>query len=420
MRIPIMKSIPSVPAPVRKTAMALTLALLAIFGPAPAPVQAQNLFSAAIRVNDDAITVYELEQRTQFLRLLAAPGDPNEMARNVLIEERLKKQVLATTNIEASPEDIEAGIEEFAARTELSAQAFVEALENGGVSRETLRDFVGMGILWRQYVSARFLDQARPDDAEIDRAIGLARQGGVRVLLSEVIIPITPQSQAQAQSIAQQISDSRGPDAFSASATQYSASQSRANGGEMDWLALADLPAGLRPIILAMVPGENTPPISLPNAVAVFRMRAIQGSVAPTPRYASIDYARYYIAGGRSPEALALAQSVRNRADTCNDLYGIAKDQPEQVLERQTQNPGNIARDIARELAKLDTGEFSTALTRDNGQTLVLLMLCGRTAVQAQNATREEVALSLTQARLDFLSAAFLGQLEADALIVEQ
>lgn len=404
--------------PLRRAATAASVALLAVFGPGPG--QAQNLFSAAILVNDDAITYYELEQRAQFLRLLAAPGDPDKQARDVLIEERLKKQVLATTEIAVSPEDIQAGIEEFATRTELSATAFVEALANGGVSRETLRDFVGMGILWRQYVSAEFLAQARPSDADIDRAISLAGPGSVRVLLSEIIIPITPQTQAQAQSIALQISESRGPDAFSAAATQYSASQSRANGGEMDWLPITDLPAGLRPLFLAMTPGENTAPISLPNAIAVFRLRAIQESVVPTTRYASIDYASYYIAGGRSPEALAIAQSVRNRADSCNDLYGIAKGQPEQVLERRSQSPGSIAHDMARELAKLDAGEISTALTRDNGQTLVLLMLCGRTAMQARDATREEVALSLTQERLEFLSGAFLTQLEADATIIER
>ncbi len=420
MRLQLLTRLKSHLMPARLGALALALAGALLALSVPTAGQAQNLFSPAILVNEDAITYYELQQRAQFLRLLAAPGDPDELAREVLIEERLKKQVAQGSEIEINAEDIEAGIAEFAARTELSAAQFVKALADGGVDRETLRDFVRMGILWRQYVSAEFLGHARPTDAEIDRALGQAGKGGIRVLLSEIIIPITPQTTAQAEAVARQISETRGADAFAAAAAQYSAAATRANGGKMNWMSLDDLPAGLQPLFLAMVPGENTAPIPLPNAIAIFRLRGIQESAVPAPRYARIDYARYHIAGGRSPEALAIAQSVRDRADACDDLYGIARDQPAEVLERHSRRPGDIPRDIALELAKLDVGEFSTALTSNQGQTLVLLMLCARTTTQTANTPREEIAQALTQARLEFLSGALLDQLKADALIIER
>ncbi len=332
----------------------------------------------------------------------------------------MKQQALAIAGIEIGPEEVETGIEEFAARTDLSSEEFVKALEQGGVSRETLRDFVEIGILWRDYVSARFLAQARPTPEEIDRALGRSGSGGVRVLLSEIIIPVTPQTLAQAEELAEQIAQTPGADAFAASAAQYSAAETRANGGNMDWISLNALPAGLRPLILGLVPGENTAPIALPNAVAIFRMRGIQETGLPSPNYSAIDYATYFIAGGRTPEALGIAQSVRNRVDTCDDLYGVARGQPAEVLERQSKKPSEIPRDISLELAKLDPGEISTALTTKSGQTLVLLMLCGRTNAQAQDATREEIAQALTSQRLEVLATSLLDQLEADALIVDK
>jgi len=288
------------------------------------------------------------------------------------------------------------------------------------VSSETLRDFVEIGILWREYVQGRYLSQARPSEEEIDRALGRSGSGGVRVLLSEIIIPITPQTLAQAEALAEQISQTPGEDAFAASATQYSASDTRTNGGKMDWISLNDLPAGLRPVILALTPGKNTSPIALPNAVAIFQMRGIQETSTPAPRYGSIDYATYYISGGRTPEALAIAGFVRQQIDTCDDLYGIAKGQPAEVLERVTKKPGEIPRDIALELAKLDIDEISTTLTSKSGQTLVLLMLCGRTTTQALEASREEIAQALTTQRLELLSNSLLDQLEADALIINK
>ena len=47
-----------------------------------------------------------------------------------------------------------------------------------------------------------------------------------------------------------------------------------------------------------------TQPISLPNAVALFQLRDIEEVDAPDPDYSAIEYARYFIPGGRSEAAL--------------------------------------------------------------------------------------------------------------------
>ena len=139
------------------------------------PALAQSAFSPAIVVNEDVITWFELDQRAQFLRLLRVPGDPDEEARKTLIEDKLKRQSIGEAGITVAPEDVKDGIEKFASRTELSAEEFIKALEQGGVAYETLRDFTEISLAWRENISARFLSKARPTDAEIDRALG---QGG--------------------------------------------------------------------------------------------------------------------------------------------------------------------------------------------------------------------------------------------------
>jgi len=111
--------------------------------------------------------------------------------------------------------------------------------------------------------------------------------------------------------------------------------------------------------------------------MALFQLRDIEETKAPNPEFAAIEYAAYYIAGGRTEAALAEAQRIAGRVDRCDDLYGIAKGQDPSVLERGAKKPSEIPSDIALELARMDPGETSTTLTRANGQTLVLLMLCG-------------------------------------------
>lgn len=400
----------------RPVAPALAVVLLAQTAP---PVSAQSLFSPAIRVNQDIVTWYELEQRLDFLNALGIPGGSEEEVRQALIDDRLRKQVLREAGINPAPEDVQVGIDEFAARGQLSTEQFLQLLKNEGIDPETVRDYVGDQLAWREYISARFLSQARPTEDEIDRALGQTGGGGLQVLLSEIIIPVNQQTVAQAELLAEEISRLQGVDAFSAAATQYSAAATRENGGRLDWLNITNLPPALQPVILGLKNGEITEPITLPNAVALFQMRGLREVATSAPRFSEIDYAIYYLPGGRSAETLSQAARLREEIDTCDDLYGIAKDQPVEVLDRIQTSPSDIPRDVALELAKLDRNEVSTALTRNNGQTLMFLMLCNRTRDLGEDTSRADVANALTQQRLQAFSASLLEQLRADATIIE-
>ncbi len=382
---------------------------------------AQSLFSPAITVNENAITYYELEQRLAFLQLLGAPGATEDGVREVLINEHLQENAYRAAGIEPTEEEIEAGMTQFASRAQLSSEEFIRALQQGGVEPQTFRTFVENGVGWGQLIRARFLSQARPTDDEIDRALADdGGAGGVRVLLSEVIIPITPETLDEVRALADRISQLDTTAAFSAEARRYSATQTAPNGGRMNWMPISNLPPQLRPQILALSPGEVTDPINLPNAIALFQLRDIEELPTSAPSYSAIEYAAYYIPGGRSEAGLREAADIAARVDTCDDLYGVAKGQPEEVLERGSRAPSEIPQDVALELAKLDENEVSYALTRADGQTLVFLMLCGRTAELNEEATREQVANALLQQRLNAFATSYLDQLRADALIIER
>ncbi len=381
---------------------------------------AQSLFSPAIRVNQDVVTWYELEQRQQFINALGISGGSEAEVRQALIDDRLRKQAVREAGIEVPPEAIQAGVDEFAARGRLSTEQFLQLLANEGVDPETVRDFVADQLTWRNYISARFLSQANPSEEEINRALGQGGGGGLQVLLSEIIIPVNQQTLAQTELLAEEIANLEGFDAFSAAAAQYSAAETRSNGGRLDWLNLSGLPPALQPVVLGLKNGEITSPIALPNAIALFQMRGLREVATGTPSYSTIDYAIYYMAGGRSAETLAAAAKLREEIDTCDDLYGIAQEQPAEVLERVDAAPSEIPRDIAVELAKLDPNDVSTTLTRNNGQTLMFLMLCNRTRNLGENTSRADVANALTQQRLQAFADSLLEQLRADASIIEQ
>lgn len=396
----------------------LALGVTLAFGPQPGA--AQNLFAPVIKVNDTVITAYELEQRARMLTVLNAPGNPADLAREQLIDDRLRLQAAESAGIVPSAEEVLDGMAEFAGRANLTRDEFIQALEGNGVAAETFRDFVRAGLSWRLLIQARFAGRSSITEDEVNRALGAAGGSSVRVLLSEIIMPAPPPQAEAVRARAERISQITSEAEFSAQARQFSATATRGAGGRLPWQNLEDLPPVLRPLVLALAPGEVTDPIPIPNAVALFQLRGIEETGYSAPTYSAIEYAAYYMPGGRSETTLAQARVLAQSVDRCDDLYGVAKGKPAEVLERQIQTPAEIPTDIAFELSKLDPGEVSTALTRSNGQTLVFLMLCGRTAEINQDVDRDQFVLGLRNQRLNSMAESYLSQLRADARIVEQ
>ncbi len=417
----------------RGLALALLLPLAAAPVALPRMAAAQGLFDPVVKVNGAAVTRYELDQRAKLLKLLRAPADPTKLAREQLIEDRLKAEAAAANGITVDDTMIQAGMAQFASQGTLSVEQMVALLARGGVAEETFREFVRAGLIWREVTQARFGPRVSVSEEDLERARSAVSGGaGVRVLLSEIIIPYTAENEAQVMNKANQISELTSIGAFSAQAQQFSATRTRDAGGRLPWQPITQLPPVLRPLVLGLAPGEVTAPLPLDGAVALFQMRDIQETDTPNPVYTAIEYAAYYIPGGRSAAAISRAAQIDAQTDTCDDLYGIAKGQPATVLERGTKAPGEISNDIAISLSRLDPGEVSYDVTRANGQTLVLLMMCGRSQTLVADAPRPgvdgeatapdetaQLSAQIASRRLESFANGYLEQLRSEARIIE-
>ena len=383
------------------------------------PYDAQAQVSPVVTVNDRAITQFELSQRARLLEVFRTPGDLTQAARDALIEDRLKQQEMDRFGLTISDEALQEEVVSFAARANLTLAQFTNVLTQNGVDITTLEDFVRVGVLWRNFIRGRFNSQITVSDADVERAI--ARQGTtptqLEVLLSEIIIAAPPQQAARAQQVANRIARLRSFSEFENAARQVSALPSRENGGRLGWLPIDNYPPQLRDLLLDLAPGEVTEPINIPNGIALFQKRGQREARRPAQAPLSIEYAAYYIPGGQTEAGQTQAARVLDRVDTCDDLYGVAQNQPQEVLDRVTLAPSEISQDIALELARLDPGEVSTNLTRNNGQTLVFLMLCGRNNVAGDGADPETVRSQLRSQRLAAFADALLEDLRASAVI---
>ena len=399
-------------------AAVLTAALLAM-QPGPA-VQAQGTspFAPVKHVNSDVITQYELDQRMRFLTLLRIPGDPAEGAMKALISDRLAAQEGRRVGIRLTREQIDAGMTEFAARANLSAEEFVAALAQGGVDVETFRDFVVNGLLWRELVRAKYGPGVAISETEIDRAIEAGtRRTEMQLLLSEIIIPVQgdPEDElALAARLRAEITTEAG---FVSAARRYSASPSAGRGGRLDWMPTGNLPPQLVQMVLALGPGQVSQPVQLPEAIAIFQLRDVAEDLSADAPAVAVEYAQFLLPN--TADVAAEAETLANRVDTCRDLWAEARDLPEDRLVVEKKPLTEVPRDIALELAQLDVGEHSLALSR--GGYRMFLMLCAREPQPAEGEaiSRDAVRDQLKSQELQFQADAWMEELRSEAIITD-
>ena len=390
------------------------LAALVLIGSLQSAAQAQGLFDPVISVNRAAITAYELEQRERFLEILQRSSGMAQQARDSLIEDRLKMAAADRAGIKLGGAELLSAMDDFAANANLELEQLLETLAQSGVDEQTYRDFIMVGVTWRELIRTRFAARSAPSETEIDRALASAgAQGGVKVLLTEIVLPADSAEELNnARQTAERLGRISSTADFSEQARRLSVAQSRVNGGRLEWANLSDLPDGLRPIISGLRPGQITTPLEVPNAVVLFQLRDVAETTAQSPEISAIEYAHL-----KGPaDAVKAATQM---ADTCDDFYGAAKDDPSLSLTIRSESPDQMSQALSLRLMGLDKNEIdempAAAAAGDHAE---IVMLCARVYAALEDVSRGQVADNLRSARISSLADGFLAELRASADIV--
>ena len=395
-----------------KITLRIGLAALVLIGSLNSAALAQGLFDPVISVNRAAITAYELEQRERFLEILQRSSGMAQRARDSLIEDRLKMAAADRASIKLSAAQVTKAMEDFAGNANLDLDQLLATLAQSGVDAQTYRDFIKVGVTWRELVRARFAARSAPSEAEIDRALASAgAQGGVKVLLTEIVLPAgSAEELNRARQTAERLGRITSTTDFSEQARRLSVAQSRVNGGRLEWANLSDLPDGLRPIISGLRPGQITKPLEVTNAIVLFQLRDVAETTAQSPEVAAIEY-------GRLSGPSEAVQTAVQMANTCDDFYGAVKADPSLSFKIHSESPNQISQALSLRLMGLDKNEFDAMPTAEGDQAEIV-MLCARVYAALEDVSRGQVADNLRSARITSLADGFIAELRASADIV--
>jgi peptidyl-prolyl cis-trans isomerase SurA len=291
----------------RAATLALALAL-----PSGAVLAQTGPFSPVRTVNERVITQYELDQRILFMQLLRQPGDIPAESLKGLTDDRLRSHGAEAAGVALTEDAVRAGMEEFAARANLTAEQFIEALAQGGVDAETFRDFVTSGLAWREVVRAKFGPGLVISEAAIDRSLAnFVPTSALSVLMSEIVLPATGADRNSALALARRLkSELKGGGDFAVLARGNSAGPTAGNGGAVDWQRLAQLPEDAAAAVRGLAPGQVSEPVILDDKVVIYLMREMRQDQIAEQTAKVVSYAEFLIPN----DGAAGAEAARVRA----------------------------------------------------------------------------------------------------------
>ena len=222
-----------------------------------------------------------------------------------------------------------------------------------------------------------------------------------------------------AERLAEQI---RAGAPFAAVAQQFSRSPSAANGGDIGWVHLSQLPREVAPVVEKMGIGEISTPIKTLNGIYLVELKNKQVGVGADPMNDKWTLVRILLplspeAPGamverRAKEAIKLTKEFKS----CDDLSQQIKSYVGGVVdEPKTVVFGSLDARMKAVISKSKPGEIIPPIRSREG--MEMIAVCSHQVEDAQMPTRNAIEDNLYSQQLSMMSRRHLRDLHRDAVI---
>jgi len=396
-------------------------------------VDAQSVQRIAAVVNDEVISVYDLESRTMLVIATSGLPDNAETRRRVqpqvlrnLIDERLQVQEADRLNATVNEREIAEAIQRVERANNMQPGQLSQELANIGIDRSAIVSQIKAGLAWQKVVSRRLRPALQVGQDEIDEVLERinANKGAVEYLLAELFLSVeTPEQEDEVRQTMENILDQmRRGSAFQVMAQQFSQSASASTGGDIGWVERSQLEDEVVQFLDQMQNGRATPPIRTATGFYVYLLREKRTLAAPAPEDATVSLAQLILpVEPNATEAdvasqTELAETVRESITGCADLKRVAGElglpggDPTPELRIGDLNPA-----VRPLVSGLKADEAAKPIRGDSG--IVLVMVCARKEPPSNLPSREDIAENLTRQRLDLIARRHLRDLRRAAFI---
>ncbi len=410
------------------------LSLIVFIAALAGPGAAQDVQRIVALVNDDVVSLYDLNSRMRLVLISSNLPDTSENRGRIqpqiiraLIDEKLQRQESERLGIGVTENELQQAIGRIEQANRLGRGGFQRFIEQNGVERSTIYDQIRTGLAWRKVVERRLRTTFDISDDEIDEQLARLRssQGSVENLLAEIFLAVDlPEQDEEVRQTAQGLIDQmvRGAP-FAAIAQQFSQSAAAAAGGDIGWIPVGQFDELVDSAIASLQPGQVTVPIRSVAGYYIYLLRDRRSLAGPLPEDATVSLAQMILplprgAGDADVRSQSdLLQQVREVVKGCEDMERAAKELGAQLGGApQRFRIGDLAPAIRPTVFNLKIGELSEPIRVDGG--MLTLMVCEREDPKSANLpSREEIAEQLTRQRLDLAARRYLRDLRRAAVV---
>lgn len=406
---------------------------LSVSTDAPAQVRGQDALRIAAVVNNDLITVFDLQNRVRLTMVTSNLPDTPETYRRLapqvlraLIDEKLKTQEAKRLNIKVEPPEIDAIVAKIEAGNKMPPGKMKEFLESAGVPIQALRDRVGADIAWNKLIGMELGRSIRISEDEIDDIMRQAdaNKGKPEYHVAEIVLPVdSPEQEREVAQLANRlIRQLQSGTPFAAVAQNFSRSATAAVGGDLGWVKSGEMEASIESALLRLQPGQISDAIRTdegfsilmlrnrranPGAAAGSQMVSLTQVIVPTPSNATTS---------QESVARAQAESLTKPATACADMERAAKSSGSPMSGSLGTVPiESLPDDIQKSIKDLALNTPTKPERTKNG--FRVLMVCERKTSDAVTQQREQIRDRLTDDRLSISARRYLRDLRRSAFI---
>jgi len=394
---------------------------------------AQTLQRIAAVVNDEVISVFDLENRMALVLATSGLASNAENRRRVqpqilrsLIDERLQIQEADRLNATVSDREIADAVQRVEQANRMQPGQLRSELVAAGIDPATIMGQIRATLAWQKVVQRRLRPGLQVGQDEVDEVVERinASKGTVEYLLAEIFLSVeTPDQEDEVRQNMTNMLEQMGRGvAFAAMAQQFSQSASASSGGDIGWVERGQIEEEISRVLDQMPNGRATAPLRTASGFYVYLLRDKRTLAAASPEDATVTLAQLLLPvepNAPAAETAAqreLAETVQQSVDGCEDLKRVAS---ELGLPGGDASPalkvGDLNPNIRPVVAELKVGAPSKPVQSDQG--FAIVMVCERQEPPSNLPSRDDIMENLTRQRLDLIARRYLRDLRRTAFI---
>ena len=388
----------------------------------------QGLGIAAI-VNDEVISLYDLEERLDLLIITSNQKDSAQLRKrltrqilNRLIDEKLKLQDAKRLGIKVAQGKLEQAFSDMEKQNKMPQGGLTKFLKSKGIDRLSLLNQIEASMAWGDTVNKKFRYQISSSEEEIDDVINDIREskGKPEYLTSEIFLPVsnpnkTLEIQRNADRLIEQIA---GGANFSALARNYSQSASAAVGGDLGWVRQGQLVENLNSALSTLQKGSVSKAIRTISGYYIMLKRDQRTGLGLPPSQEEIDLRQVFLPLLTQDlmSLMAKAKSMAARATDCSAMEKLEAESKSSLsgslgLIKTSSLPAAVQASVRN----LPVGIPSDPATAEGG--VMFLMVCERNGSSALDIIRPKIKQNLLNERLDISAKGYLRDLRLAAFL---